>query len=73
MTNTAKRIPVLEASLRIVLNLINTFIFNINIFEAANTFYLKKYMNIHITLAFEQTLLALKICSTLYVHYKFPL
>jgi len=31
--------------------LINIFIFNINIFDAANSFYLKKYTNIHITLA----------------------
>jgi len=33
---------------------------------------LKKYTNIHITLtAFGQTLLALKIYSTRYVHYRF--
>jgi len=44
---------------------IDVFIFNINIFDAANSFYLKKYTNIHITLAaFEQTLLMLKIYST---------
>jgi len=41
------------------------FFFNINTFDAANSFYLKKYTNIHITLtAFEQTLLALKIYNT---------
>jgi len=46
--------------------LINVFIFNINIFDAVNSFHLKKYTNIHITLAaFGQTLLALKIYSTL--------